>query len=124
MAGLTRNGWQLSAGIGGRFSPESLAGYGRNTQISTGQRSALALSVFLALNIRVTGGPRLLLIDDPVAHVDDLNTLSFLDYLREIVVKNKRQVFFTTASRKLASLFEMKFSGIDGFPLEIHRLKR
>jgi DNA repair exonuclease SbcCD ATPase subunit len=94
------------------------------SEISTGQRSALALSVFLALNLRVTGGPRLLLIDDPVAHIDDLNTLSFLDYLKEIVVKNKRQVFFTTASRKLANLFEMKFSGIEGFPLYIHRLKR
>ena len=94
------------------------------SKVSTGQRSALALSVFLALNLRVTGGPRLLLIDDPVAHVDDLNTLSFLDYLREIVVKDKRQLFFATASRKLASLFEMKFSGLEGFPLEIHRLRR
>lgn len=94
------------------------------SKVSTGQRSALALSVFLALNLRVTGGPRLLLIDDPVAHVDDLNTLSFLDYLREIVVKNKRQLFFATASRKLASLFEMKFSDLEGFPLEVHRLKR
>jgi DNA repair protein SbcC/Rad50 len=94
------------------------------SKVSTGQRSALALSVFLALNLRVTGGPRLLLIDDPVAHVDDLNTLSFLDYLREIVVKDKRQLFFATASRKLASLFEMKFSNLEGFPLEIHRLSR
>jgi len=32
VAGLPRNGWQLSAGIGGRFTPESLAGLGRNTQ--------------------------------------------------------------------------------------------
>lgn len=94
------------------------------SKVSTGQRSALALSVFLALNLRVTGGPRLLLIDDPVAHVDDLNTLSLLDYLREIVVKDKRQLFFATASRKMANLFEMKFSGLEGFPLEIHRLKR
>jgi energy-coupling factor transporter ATP-binding protein EcfA2 len=94
------------------------------SKISTGQRSALALSVFLALNLRTTGGPRLLLIDDPVAHVDDLNTLSFLDFLREIVIQSKRQLFFTTASRKMASLFEMKFSDIEGFPLKKHKLSR
>ncbi len=31
---MPRNGWQLSAGTVGRFTPESLAGYGRNTQYS------------------------------------------------------------------------------------------
>ena len=83
------------------------------TQISSGQRSALALSIFLTLNLKVTAGPRLLLIDDPVAHVDDLNTLSFLDYLREIVETGQRQLIFATASRKLANLFEMKFKYLD-----------
>jgi len=31
VAGLNRNGWQLYAGTGGRFSPELLAGLSRNT---------------------------------------------------------------------------------------------
>ena len=47
-----------------------------------------------------------MLIDDPIAHVDDLNALSFLDYLREIAIDGKRQIFFTTANEKIASLFE------------------
>ena len=35
MAGLNRNGWQLYAGTGGRFSPELLAGLSRNTHFET-----------------------------------------------------------------------------------------
>jgi len=79
------------------------------SEISTGQRAAFALSIFLAQNIQLKGAPPLILIDDPIAHVDDLNSLSFLDYLREIVLKGKRQIFFSTADDKLAALFQRKF---------------
>ena len=50
-----------------------------------------------------------MLIDDPIAHVDDLNSLSFLDYLRDAVLAGNRQIFFSTANNKLATLFERKF---------------
>ena len=79
-------------------------------KISTGQRSALALSIFLALNKKLKNGPNLILFDDPVTYTDDLNILSFLDYLREIVINENRQVVFATASQKLAGLFETKFA--------------
>lgn len=80
------------------------------TEISTGQRAAFALSIFLAQNAHLTpSAPPVLLIDDPIAHVDDLNCLSFLDYLRELVLTGKRQVFFATANTRLAGLFERKF---------------
>jgi hypothetical protein len=87
------------------------------TEISTGQRAALALSIFLAQNAQLKVAPPVILIDDPIAHADDLNSLSFLDYLREIVLQGKRQIFFATASDKLASLFERKFDflGAEGF---------
>jgi DNA repair protein SbcC/Rad50 len=78
-------------------------------QISTGQRAAFALSLFLAQNAQLRTAPPLILIDDPIAHVDDLNCLSFLDYLREVVVAGDRQVVFATANEKLAILFERKF---------------
>jgi exonuclease SbcC len=57
------------------------------------------------------------LIDDPIAHVDDLNSLSFLDYLRELVLMSHKQIYFATANDKLATLFERKFDflGKDGF---------
>ena len=78
-------------------------------QVSTGQRAALALSIFLALNESAGTAPPVILIDDPVAHIDDLNALSFLDYLRDLVVSSRRQVFFATADARLAALFQRKF---------------
>lgn len=88
----------------GTHAPRSL------DQISTGQRAACALSVFLALNSTARSAPPVLLIDDPIAHIDDLNALSFIDYLRDLVLHAPRQLFFATADSKVAALFEKKFS--------------
>lgn len=79
-------------------------------QVSTGQRAAFALSIFLARNRTATNAPPILLIDDPIAHIDDLNALSFLDYLRDLAVNSGRQIFFATADTRIASLFSKKFS--------------
>lgn len=78
-------------------------------QVSTGQRAAYALSMFLAMNAQVKTGPKVLLLDDPISHIDDLNALSFLDYLRNLVIKSDRQVFFATADERIAGLFAHKF---------------
>ncbi|PJO38736.1 chromosome segregation protein SMC [Delftia acidovorans] len=78
-------------------------------QMSTGQRAAFALSLFLAMNGRLRSGPPVLLFDDPVAHVDDINVLSFLDHLRYLAINGSRQIFFATADTKLAGLFRHKF---------------
>jgi DNA repair protein SbcC/Rad50 len=80
------------------------------SQISTGQRSAYALSIFLAMNAQMTSGPKVILLDDPISHVDDLNALSFLDYLRNLVLKESRQIFFATADERVAGLFAHKFA--------------
>lgn len=80
------------------------------TEISTGQRSALALAIFLSLNSKLANGPDLIMFDDPVAFIDDLNALSFLDYLRLHVLKSGKQIFFATANTRLAHLFEKKFA--------------
>jgi chromosome segregation protein len=79
-------------------------------QVSTGQRAAFALSIFLARNRTATSAPPVLLVDDPIAHIDDLNALSFLDYLRDVAVNSGRQIFFATADTRVASLFSKKFS--------------
>jgi ABC-type lipoprotein export system ATPase subunit/tRNA A-37 threonylcarbamoyl transferase component Bud32 len=85
------------------------------TQVSTGQRAALVLSVFFALNLSLREGPPQMLIDDPIAHIDDLNALSFLDFLADVAESGKRQIFFATANEKLANLFQkkMEFLGSD-----------
>lgn len=79
-------------------------------EVSTGQRTAIALSLFLSLNQKLTAGPNVILLDDPVTYVDDLNTLSFLDYLRELIENTDRQIFFATANADVAFLFEKKFA--------------
>lgn len=79
-------------------------------EVSTGQRAAFALSIFLARNRTAMAAPPVLLIDDPIAHIDDLNALSFLDYLRDLAVNSGRQIFFATADTRIASLFSKKFS--------------
>jgi exonuclease SbcC len=78
-------------------------------QVSTGQRAALALSIFLSLNQSAERAPPIVLIDDPVAHVDDLNALSFFDYLRDLAVSERKQIFFATADTRVAALFQKKF---------------
>ena len=54
--------------------------------------------------------PPVVLIDDPIAHIDDLNALSFMDYLRDLSVHSRRQIFFATADSRVAELFEKKFA--------------
>jgi exonuclease SbcC len=78
-------------------------------EVSTGQRAAYALSMFLAMNAQVEDGPKVILLDDPISHIDDLNALSFLDYLRNLVLNSNRQLFFATADEKIAGLFAHKF---------------
>ncbi|MBX9692622.1 MAG: AAA family ATPase, partial [Cyanobacteria bacterium] len=93
-------------------------------EISTGQRAAFALSLFLAQNAQLRTAPPLILIDDPIAHVDDLNCLSFLDYLREVIIAGDRQIVFTTANDKLATLFERKFDFLGDEEFKRYNLAR
>jgi exonuclease SbcC len=79
------------------------------TEISTGQRAALALSIFISMNRMLKSGPNIILFDDPVSHIDDLNALSFLDFLRIFVLREKKQIFFASANARLSRLFERKF---------------
>jgi exonuclease SbcC len=83
------------------------------SEISTGQRAALALSIFISLNRQLKNGPNLMIFDDPVSHIDDLNALSFLDFLRFFILRENRQIFFATANARLASLFEKKFEFLE-----------
>jgi exonuclease SbcC len=94
------------------------------TKISSGQRSALALSIFIALNKKLKNGPNVIIFDDPVTYTDDLNILSFLDYLRELIIHEDRQLFFATANFKLASLFEKKFGFLGETDLQVYPLER
>lgn len=83
------------------------------SEISTGQRAALALSIFMSMNRKPANGPKLIILDDPISHTDDLNSLSFLDFLRFFVLKEGKQIFLATANTRLANLMERKFGFLD-----------
>lgn len=92
-------------------------------QVSTGQRAAFVLSVFSMLNLSLRNAPPIMLIDDPIAHVDDLNCLSYLDFIADVAESGKRQIFFATANEKLGNLFEKKL-GYLGDKLRVIDMRR
>lgn len=81
--------------------------------MSTGQRSAVVLSIFIKLHMNMKSAPNFILLDEPVANIDDLNILALLDFLREVSISNKTQIFFTTANQGVAKLFKRKFSYLE-----------
>jgi len=83
------------------------------SHMSTGQRTALVIAVFFHMNLATPTAPNFLLLDEPVANIDDLNILALMDFLREIAITHNRQIFFTTANRNVAKLFRRKFSFLE-----------
>lgn len=81
--------------------------------MSTGQCTALVISVFFQMNLATSFVPDFLLLDEPVSNIDDLNVLALMDFLREIAVTHRRQIFFTTANQNVAKLFRRKFSFLE-----------
>jgi energy-coupling factor transporter ATP-binding protein EcfA2 len=66
------------------------------------------------MNKSLPTAPQLIIFDDPVTYVDDLNILTFLDYLLKMVLNEDKQIFFATANQKIASLFIKKFEFLKG----------
>lgn len=78
--------------------------------MSTGQRTAVVISIFFKFHISMRTAPKFILLDEPVSNIDDLNILGLLDFLREMAISNGTQIFFTTANHNVAKLFKRKFS--------------
>lgn len=90
------------------------------TVLSSGQRAALAISIFWTLNLYGAKIPPVMLMDEPIQQIDDLNTLNFLDSLRWIAEKGERQVILSTANSRLAGLIKRKFSYLGEDYAEVH----
>jgi chromosome segregation protein len=90
------------------------------TVLSSGQRAALAISIFWTLNLYGAKIPPVMLMDEPIQQIDDLNTLNFLDSLRWITEKGNRQIILSTANSRLAGLIKRKFSYLDDDYAEVH----
>ncbi|MBP1990559.1 hypothetical protein [Paenibacillus eucommiae] len=78
-------------------------------QMSSGQRASLALSVMFAVHLAAPNAPKFMIMDEPVANMDDLHFMNLLDLLRDLALSG-RQIFFTTANPDVANLFRRKFS--------------
>jgi exonuclease SbcC len=89
------------------------------SEMSSGQRAALALSIFVTNNIAHERAPPVMLLDEPFAHLDDINTISFFNLLLELAETDERQIMFATANKDIAELLQRKvgesqdFSRID-----------
>lgn len=80
-----------------------------STQMSTGQRMALAFSIMITLHKNAPNAPGFLMLDEPVANLDDMHVLNLIDLLRELAI-NGTQIIVTTADRQMAKYLRRKFS--------------
>jgi outer membrane murein-binding lipoprotein Lpp len=77
------------------------------TVLSSSQVNALAVSIFLALNLGVPARPLdAVLLDDPLQSLDDVNLLGLVDLLRR--TKQQRQLIISTHDVRFAGLLERK----------------
>lgn len=82
------------------------------SRMSTGQKVCLALSFMFALSLSSENSPNIIMLDEPVANLDDIHMLNLLDVLRRFSINNT-QIFFTTANSDVAKLFRRKFSFLE-----------
>lgn len=78
--------------------------------MSSGQRVAAVMALFFSVHLSADCIPKIILLDEPISHIDELNILSLFDFLRELVIQYDRQLFFTTSTKEVGRLFERKFS--------------
>jgi DNA repair exonuclease SbcCD ATPase subunit len=77
------------------------------TLFSSSQLNALAVSIFLGLNLGAAEAPlAVAMLDDPLQSLDDVNLLGLVDTFRR--TKALRQLIVSTHDRRLASLLERK----------------
>lgn len=74
---------------------------------SSSQLNALAVSLFLGLNLGASSAPlQAVMLDDPLQSLDDVNLLGLVDTLRR--TKAMRQLLVSTHDRRLTSLLQRK----------------
>lgn len=82
---------------------------------SSSQLNALAVSLFLGLNLGTSGAPlRVVMLDDPLQSLDDVNLLGLVDTLRR--TKAVRQLVVSTHDQRFTNLLQRKLRpvGDDG----------
>jgi DNA repair exonuclease SbcCD ATPase subunit len=77
------------------------------TVLSSSQMNALAVCIFLSLNLGVSRPPLdAAILDDPLQSLDDINLLGLIDLLRR--TKDQRQLFVSTHDSRFGQLLARK----------------
>lgn len=78
---------------------------------SSAQLNSVALSIFLAGALTLPNiSVNTIFIDDPVGHFDDINVLSFVDLLRNIIKEGKWQIVISTHDESFYNILKNKIS--------------
>lgn len=79
---------------------------------SSSQTNALAVSIFLAMNLASDGMPlQTAILDDPLQSLDVINLLGLLDVLRR--TRERRQLLISTHDENFAALLRRKFRPVE-----------
>ncbi|MEC3334627.1 hypothetical protein P9043_20000 [Bacillus cereus] len=79
--------------------------------LSSAQVNILSLSIFFASALQNSHDFESILLDDPLQHLDGLNTLSLIDLLRIICFKYDKQVILSTHDKNFYNLCRKKIDG-------------
>ncbi len=75
--------------------------------LSSSQMNALAVSIFLSLNLGVSSLPlSTAMLDDPLQSLDDVNLLGLIDLLRRLTFR--RQLIVSTHDSRFGQLLQRK----------------
>ena len=77
--------------------------------LSTAESTCLALASLCSAHILNTKAPRFILFDEPLANLDSRHLFNVIDFFKALAISGV-QVFFTTADKKTAKIFEKRFS--------------
>jgi DNA repair exonuclease SbcCD ATPase subunit len=113
LSSVTRGRGRLSAAIDDRIA--TLSVNQPEEVLSSSQLNALAVSVFLALNLGLPSVPLpVAMLDDPLQSLDDVNLLGLVDLLRR--TKGSRQLILSTHDPRFGALLARKLRpvGDDG----------
>jgi DNA repair exonuclease SbcCD ATPase subunit len=101
---------KLFTSIGDRIEDVSTDSPG--AVLSSSQMNALAVAIFLSLNLGLPGLPlESVLLDDPLQSLDDVNLLGLIDLLRR--TKDQRQLLVSTHDSRFGKLLERKLRAVE-----------
>jgi len=76
---------------------------------SSGQINSLSLSIFLAKSLNKADSEfGTIFMDDPIQFLDGMNVLAFIDLVRTIITKHKRQIVISTHDENFFKLLQRK----------------